>query len=397
MFDEISNVQSRGLCATVQNMKAIVLTPGTTHVQLIDAPEPKIVSSTEVRARTLMVGICGTDREEAAGGRADAPIGEKQLIIGHEVLAEVIEVGADVKTLKPKDLIVIMVRRGCGNCEPCKKGYPDMCRTGNYTERGIKQRHGFQCEIIVDEEEFCILVPPHLRSIGVLTEPTTVIEKALDHACRLQVARLPTSTKAEKWLDKKTVLIAGLGPIGLLAAMVLRLRGAHVLGLDIVEPHSSRPKLFEALGGKYFMSKEGVWKQIEETYGPIHMMIEAAGVPKLNFDLIEKLGTDGVYAMTGVPGGDHPLNVDGAAIFRQIVLKNQLIFGSVNASKRHFQQAVLDLEEAQKKWPGVIEQFITAKVPFAQFQTVLSKKPIDEIKAVITWHLYTENDSRIGF
>lgn len=367
-------------------MKAIALLPGTTDVKLVDWPEPQIEYPTQIKARTLCVGICGTDREEAAGGRADAPQGEKQLIIGHELLAEVIETGSQVKTLKPRDLVVIMVRRGCGACDPCKKGHPDMCRTGNYTERGIKQRHGYQAEYVVDEEQYCIKVPPTLRSIGVLTEPTTVVEKAIDHACRLQTARLPVDPDPQKWLEGKIVLVAGLGPIGLLAAMVLRLRGARVLGLDIVEPHTPRPKLLEAMGGKYYQGTPAGFEAIATTFGPIHMMIEAAGFAPLDFDLIEKLGNDGIYAMTGVPGGDRPLNVDAPAIMRQIVLKNQLIFGSVNAGKEHFLQAVVDLEAAQAKWPNVIEQFITAKIPYQKFESVLGKKSSDEIKAVLVWH-----------
>ncbi len=367
-------------------MKALALTPGTTKITIVDWPEPNIQSPTQVKVRTLLVGICGTDREEADGGRADAPPGDKILIIGHEVLAEVMEVGAEVKTLKPKDLVVIMVRRGCNQCDPCKKGYPDMCRTGDYTERGIKGLHGYQAEYIVDEEKYCIKVPPALRLIGVLTEPTTVVEKAIDHACRLQAARLPFESNAKEWLQNKTVLVAGLGPIGLLAAMVLRLRGARVIGLDIVDPHTPRPKILEAMGGKYIQSSDKGWKQIETTYGQIHMIVEAAGVAKLDFDLIEKLGNDGIYAMTGVPGGDHPLNVNGSAMMRQIVLKNQVIFGSVNASKEHFKQAVVDLEAAQNEWKGVIEQFITAKIAHEDFAHVLGKKPADEIKAVLVWH-----------
>jgi threonine dehydrogenase-like Zn-dependent dehydrogenase len=141
------------------------------------------------------------------------------------------------------------------------------------------------------------------------------------------------------------------------------------------------------MGGKYYQGNSAGFQAIAASYGPIHMMVEAAGFAPLDFDLIEKLGNDGIYAMTGVPGGDRPLNVDAPAIMRQIVLKNQLIFGSVNAGKEHFRQAVLDLEAAQNKWPNLIEQFITARIPYQKFDTVLGKKSPDEIKAVLVWHL----------
>ena len=367
-------------------MKAIALTPGTKNVRLADWPEPNIESPTQVKVRVLQVGICATDREEAVGGRADAPKGEKELIIGHEMLAEVREVGDQVKHLKPKDLVVIMVRRGCGECDPCKRNCPDMCKTGMYTERGIKERHGYQCEYVVDDEKYCIKVPPALRKIAVLTEPTTVVEKAIDHASRLQVARLPVDPDPKKWIEGRLVLVAGLGPIGLLAAMVLRLRGARVLGMDIVDSHSLRPKILEAMGGKYVLANDESVQNARKTFGQIDMIVEAAGIPKLDFELIEALGLSGVYALTGVPGGERPLNVDGGKIMRQLVLRNQIIFGSVNAGLEHFKQAVLDLEAAQAKWKGVVEQFITSRIPYQKFDQALFKKAPEEIKAVIAWH-----------
>jgi threonine dehydrogenase-like Zn-dependent dehydrogenase len=367
-------------------MKAIALTPGTKQVRLADWPEPKIETPTQLKLRTIEVGICGTDREEVSGGRADAPIGEKELIIGHEVLAEVVEVGAAVKRFKPKDLAVVMVRRGCGQCEPCKKDRSDFCATGNYRERGIKGYHGFEAQWIVDEEHFCLKVPPSLRSIAVLTEPTTVVEKAIDDACRLQVARLPVDPNPVAWLDGKNVLVAGLGPVGLLASMILRLRGSRVLGLDIVDPHSPRPKLLEAMGGKYVRGNEAAIRQAIETYGQIDMIVEAAGIASLDFELIDMLGVNGVYVLTGVPAEGHLLSLDGGKLMRQLVFNNQLLFGSVNAGRDHFKQALLDLEAAQNEWKGVMDQFITSRTPYADFSSILGEKKKEEIKAVIVWH-----------
>lgn len=361
-------------------MKAIVLVPGTKDVKVTDIPEPKIEKPTQIKVKVLQVGICGTDREEASGGRADAPIGEKTLVIGHEMLSEVVQVGADVKTVKPKDLVVIMVRRPCTECEMCKKGCWDMCESGKYTERGIKQRHGFQAEFVVDEEKYAIPVPAHLRDLAVLTEPTTVVEKAIDHACRLQVARLPVDPDPKKFPEGKKVLIAGTGPIGLLAAMVLRLRGADVTGMDRSAPHTLRPRLLEAMGAKFVQAKE------ESARGQkFDMIIEAAGVPKLDFELMQFLGTNGVYVLTGVPGDGPPLSVDGAKLMRNLVLENQIVFGSVNAGVAHFKQAVMDLEDAESKWKGVIQQFITTRTDYNNFQDVLEKKKPDEIKAIIEW------------
>lgn len=358
-------------------MKAIAIVPHTKTVQLIDCDDPKIESPTQAKVKVLQVGICGTDREEVAGGRADAPPGEKMLIIGHEVLGKVVQAGASVKGIKVGDLVVIMVRRPCSECEMCKKGCSDMCESGNYTERGIKQRHGFHQEFVIDEEKYMIWVPPGLAGTAVLTEPTTVVEKAIDHACRLQVARLPVDPDPKKWLHGKKALVAGLGPIGLLAAMVLRLRGASVVGVDIVDPHSLRPRILEEMGGKYV---QGGLKDQE-----FDLILEAAGIPKLDFQLPQFLTTNGVYVLTGVAADGPPLSVDAGKMMRDLVLKNQIVFGSVNAGVAHFKQAVVDLEEAEKKWPGVVQQLITSKTPFTRFEDVLEKRKADEIKAVIEW------------
>lgn len=366
-------------------MKAIALVPGTKNVRIAEIPEPKIETPTQVKVRVMQVGICGTDREEVSGGRADAPKGEHELVIGHEMLGRVVEVGQEVKTLKAQDLVVIMVRRPCNVCEPCKKGCSDMCSSGLYTERGIKERNGFDTEFVVDEEKYMIKVPNSIPSIAVLTEPTTVVEKAIDHACRLQTARLPVDPDPKKWLQGKLALVAGLGPIGLLAALVLRLRGARVLGMDIVEPDTLRPKLLEAMGGHYIQSNNKSMDETIKTHGYMDLIIEAAGIPKLDFELIELLGINGVYVLTGVASDNHPLNVDAGHLMRELVLKNQVIFGSVNAGKEHFKQAVIDLEDAQKKWPGLVEQLITSKTPFNDYSKVLLNRGPNEIKAVLEW------------
>lgn len=260
-----------------------------------------------------------------------------------------------------------------------------MCASGQYMERGIKGLHGFDAQFVVDDEKYIIKIPPSIRNIAVLTEPATVVEKAIDHACRLQTTRLPIDPDSKKWLHGKLVLVAGLGTIGLLASMILRLRGARVLGMDIADPQSLRPRLLAAMGGHYIKSSDQAIHTAIKTYGFFDMIVEAAGIPKLDFELIEALGNNGVYVLTGVPGDSHLLNVNAGSMMKQLVLKNQLLFGSVNAGYAHFKQAVLDLEEAEKKWPQTIGQLITSKTPFAEYASVLLHRKPDEIKAVIEW------------
>lgn len=356
-------------------MKAIALTPGTTQLRLADWPEPKIETPTQIKVKTILVGVCGTDRDEVTGGRADAPKGAKELIIGHEMVGMVLEVGSQVKSLAPKDLVVPMVRRGCGLCHDCKQGFFDLCTTGLYSERGIKGLHGFQSQFVVDEASYFIKVPSELSHLAVLTEPTTVVEKAIDTAFRLQRARLPA------WDARPLALVAGLGPVGLLASIILRLRGIHVVGFDIVDPHSHRPTLLKAIGGEYVQSLSA----FKEQHGSCDLIIEAVGIAKVEEALLEHLGANGIYALTGVPR-DETFPIDGGAFFRQLVMKNQILFGSVNANHSHFEQAVKDLNQAHAKWPGVIEKMITRKVPYLQYDQAFNEKGKDDIKVVIDWN-----------
>jgi threonine dehydrogenase-like Zn-dependent dehydrogenase len=258
----------------------------------------------------------------------------------------------------------------------CKKERSDMCSTGKYKERGIKELHGFHAEFVVDEEKYIVLAPSQMKHLAVLTEPTTVVVKAIDLACRTQVARMPVDPDPKAFLSHKKVLIAGLGPIGLLAAMVALLRGAEVTGMDVVDPQSLRPRILESMGGKYQKSVKGQ---------KFDLIIDAAGVAKLDFELTQYLAVNGVFALTGVAEEGPPISVEGSKIMHDLVMGNQLILGSVNASAQHFKQAISDLESAAKRWPGVIEQLITSKTPYAQFSQALLKRKPDEIKAIIQW------------
>ena len=366
-------------------MKAIALIPGTTSLRLVDRPEPRVHAPTEVKLRVLQVGICGTDREEACGGRAEVPPGQSELVIGHEMFGKVVETGSAVRSVEPGDYAVFTVRRGCGHCPACAKNRSDLCESGDYTERGIRRRDGYQTEFVVDEEQYLVKVPCEIVAVGVLAEPMSVAEKAIDEALQIQMARLPDATEPEQWLQGKRVLIAGLGPIGLLAAVALQLRGAQVLGLDIVDPDTARPRLLARIGGTYVGGPHVKADTLGEHFGQIALIFEATGVAALEFDLLSALGTNGVYVLTGIPGGDRPVNVQGATLMRQLVLGNQVLVGSVNASIRHFAMGVEDLTRARQLWGDAVDAVITHRHPYQKFAEALSRHEADEIKSVIEW------------
>jgi threonine dehydrogenase-like Zn-dependent dehydrogenase len=366
-------------------MKAIALVPGTTNLRLVDLPEPSITAPDEVKLEVLQVGICGTDREEASGGRAEAPSGKTELVIGHEMLGQVVAIGSAVAAVQPGDYAVFSVRRGCGHCPACPINRSDMCYTGDYTERGIKGRDGYQAEYVVDSEQYVVKIPGDMASIGVLTEPMSVVEKAIDEAIRIQSARLPDIEEPQSWLRGKQALVAGIGPIGLLAAFALRLRGADVMGLGRQDMNTSRPSMLTRIGAKYVDERQVKPDALEEHFGQIDLILEATGAARLEFDLLSVLGINGLYVLTGIPGGDRPINIEGAALMRQLVLKNQVMVGSVNASRKHFQAAVEDLEKARKTWGNAIDRLVTHRFPYTEYAEAFSLRSPDEIKTVLEW------------
>lgn len=366
-------------------MKALFLKPGSTDLGLGEAPEPAVTRDDEIKLKIIRVGICGTDREEARGGRALAPEGKDRLVIGHEMFGRVEETGKSVTRVKKGDFAVFTVRRGCGECLPCAMNRSDMCLTGKYRERGIWGMDGYQTEYVADTEQYIVKVPAEIKELGVLAEPLSVAEKAIDECLRIAFARLPAAPAAPDWFTGRRCLIAGLGPIGLLGAMALRLRGAVVFGMDIVDEGTPRPEWLKAIGGVYLDGRKVTPDKIKNAVGPLDLLFDATGIPKLEFNLLDALGRNGMYVLTGIPGGDRPVQIAGAELIRNLVLNNYLMLGSVNACRGHFQMAVDDLREAQLLWGEEINKIITNRHPFNNFGDAFKKHGTDEIKTVIEW------------
>jgi threonine dehydrogenase-like Zn-dependent dehydrogenase len=260
-----------------------------------------------------------------------------------------------------------------------------MCQTGKYRERGIKGLDGYQTEHVVDKEQYVVHVPAELEAVGVLMEPLSIVEKAIDEALRIQIVRCPEAATTPDWIFGRRCLVAGLGPVGLLAAMALCLRGADVYGLDVVDSSSARPKWLNVIGGNYVDGRKVPADQVEKKIGSMDLILDATGIAALEFNLLDALARNGVYVITGIPGGDRPLNVEGAELVRQLVLDNQVMLGSVNAARGHFQMAVDDLSQAQRRWGNHIAALITNRYPASQFAQLVSNHPTDAIKEVVEW------------
>jgi threonine dehydrogenase-like Zn-dependent dehydrogenase len=254
-----------------------------------------------------------------------------------------------------------------------------------YAERGIWGLDGYQTEFVVDHEPYAVRVAPELEAVGVLAEPFSVAAKAMSEAVHLQLTRLPDMATSLDWLSGKRCLVAGLGPIGLLAALSLRLRNADVSGLDVVDASTVRPQWLNRIGGHYIDGRQLSPDHPTDHIGAFDVIVEATGMAALEFDLLDALAINGVYVVTGIPAGDRSLNIDGAKIMRRLVLQNQVLLGSVNASRDHFQLAVDDLVQAGTRWPHHVADLITHRHAYADFEAAFQHHGSDEIKVVLEW------------
>jgi threonine dehydrogenase-like Zn-dependent dehydrogenase len=345
-------------------MRALTVVPGKADsLEVGDVPDP-VPGPGDALVQGLALGVCGTDREIAAGEYGWAPAGRERLVLGHESLGRVLSApkGAD---FAPGDLIVGIVRRPDPRpCGACARGEFDMCRNGEYTERGIKQIDGFGSQVWTVEADYAVKLDPRLGGVGMLLEPTSVVAKAWD-----QIERIG----ARAWFEPKRVLVTGAGPIGLLAAMLSAQRGLEVHVLDRIES-GLKPRLVAALGAQYHTADvETVAKAVLPD-----VVIEATGAPRVVLDVMQFNAPAGIVCLTGVSTTGRPMTVDAGGMNRDIVLENDVVFGSVNANRRHYAQAADALARADVSW---LERLITRRVQLERAHEAFEGK--DDVKAVI--------------
>ncbi|WP_257461898.1 glucose 1-dehydrogenase [Archangium lipolyticum] len=361
-------------------MKAVAVFPKGREVKVIDVPEPKLRSPTEVKVRTLEVGVCGTDREVVQFKHGKPPEGEDHLIVGHECVGEVVEVGGQVKNLAPGDLVVPRVRRPCPSeeCLPCRTGNTDFCVTGEYTERGIHGAHGFAAEYFVEDVEYLHKVPRELREVAVLTEPLTIAEKALR-----EVAHIQTRMPWKRALPGRAVVL-GAGPVGLLGAMALMRAGFETTVYSRGEGPDAKTEMTEALGAAYVSSKKNRVEALVERRGKADVVYEAAGVASAAFELVKGLAPNGVFVFTGVPESEEE-ELDQGEMMKQWVMNNQVLIGTVNAAAVDFEAALEDLGRFRTKWPGKTERLITARHRPEDYAQVVNGEKRTDIKDILVF------------
>lgn len=352
-------------------MRAVGVIPTRREVSLLDHEVPHITADDQVKIRSLEVGVCGTDKEICTFVYGSPPDGFDYLVLGHESLGQVMEVGTAVKGLKPGDLVVPSVRRPCAHdhCRPCRADLQDFCATGDFTERGIKMTHGFMTEFYVEEEQFLNYVPNELRDVAVLVEPLTVAEKGLSQVWQVQ-KRLPWGLKHESGEGLKAVVL-GAGPVGILGAMALISRGFETYVYSRSEAPNPKSELVESIGAKYISSKTHPVEKLAEIVGNIDLVYEAVGAARISYSVLKVLGTNGIFVFTGIPAPRPPIEVDADIIMRNVVLKNQVVLGTVNADKGSFEAAIQDLGVFLKRWPDPLRALITGRFKIDSYRELL--------------------------
>ena len=351
-------------------MKAIGIETGVKNsLAVMDLPDPQ-VGDHDVLVRVVRVGVCGTDLELKAGTYGEAPSGSPYLVIGHEAIGQVAEIGSRAEGYSVGDFVVASVRRPCPHdrCSPCRSGQNDMCVTGEYRERGINGMHGFLSEYYSERADNLTKVPPGVAAAGVLLEPLSIVEKALRQSFIIQ-ERLP-------W-EIENALVLGAGAIGLLAAMLLRLRGINTYVLDRSKSGGFKSNLITQIGGSHIDSTKTPLSEIASDVGQFDFILEATGYAPLVFEAADHLAMDGVLCMLGISGESGEVPVEASQFNNRFVLGNRLMFGSVNANLVDFRTGVDHMEQISQRWPDVLQNMITRRVPFSQFESAYERLPGD--------------------
>ncbi len=358
-------------------MKAIAVFPGKPNsLHLADLPMPKvdeISNGRGVLVKVLRVGVDGTDKEINAAEYGAAPDGYDFLTIGHESFGRVAAIGSNVREFAVGDYVVATVRRP-GSSLYDRIGTYDMTTDSTYFERGINLRHGYLTEYYVDDPEYIVKVPGGLKEVGVLLEPTSVVEKGIEQAYEIQ-------RRLKVWRPQRAA-VAGAGPLGLLATLALRLRGLEVTTLARSAPPTLNSELVESIGARYLSTQQTPLIQAAEDFGPFDIIFEATGVSSVAFEGMVALGRNGVLVLTGISGGNRTIEVPGDHIVLGFVLGNKVAVGSVNANRVYFERGVMDMALAEQQHPGWLKRLLTHPVPGLDHYAEMMRLLIEEKNAI---------------
>jgi threonine dehydrogenase-like Zn-dependent dehydrogenase len=339
-------------------MKAIAVHPGQAgSIHLRDVAKPtidEIPGGAGVRVQVLRVGVDGTDKEINSGEYGAAPPGDDFLVIGHESFGRIVEVGPNVPdTIRPGGYAVASVRRPDETIYGLI-GLQDFTTADVYYERGINLLHGYLTEEYVEDARFVFPLPDSLARVGVLLEPTSVTQKAINQAYAIQ-------QRMKIW-EPRRACILGSGTVGLLLALAARLRGLELTVLSLPRKPYLNAQLVEDLGGVYASSQDTSLAELSAARGPFDLMMDATGFSPIVWEAAEVLGKNGVLVLSSITGGDRKAEIASDRINQGFVLGNKVMVGTVNASPVDFRSGIDDLIKAEALFPGWLERLLTTPI-----------------------------------
>jgi len=358
-------------------MKAIAVHPGqsnSVHMTEVAAPRlDEIPDGRGVLVKVLKVGVDATDREINDALYGNPPPGDDFLVIGHESFGVVVEVGPQVTHVQPGDYVTCTVRRP-GNSIYDRIGRSDITSEEVYFERGINLLHGFLTEYFVDDAEFIVKIPVGLKHLHVLAEPMSCAAKAVQQAYEAQ-------RRLQVW-EPKLAFVAGAGQIGLLATLVLRLKGLEVFTLARAPRPCLKSEIVEALGARYVSTGETPIEKLAEKVGRADLIIDATGSSEVAFFAMQALGLNGALVWTSITGGQRKIEFPTDNVNMSWVLGNKLLVGSVNANRRHFEKGVAHLALGEATYPGVTERILTTPVAGLQSYHEMMRLLVEDKQAL---------------
>lgn len=344
-------------------MRALTVKPGVPHSAALEDIAAPVGDAQGVLVRPLWVGVCGTDAEIVRGEYGQAPPGHSRLVLGHECVGQIEKTH---RGFFADEYVVPIVRRPDPlPCSSCAAGEWDMCRNGGYTEHGIKQLDGFCAELLRIDPDFLVRVPARLGRRAVLVEPASVLAKAWEHIERIG---------ARAHWEPRKVLVTGAGSIGLLATLFARQRGFDVWVFDRATA-GAKPALARGIGANYAHASLGDLLREE----PPDIVLECTGADAVVLAVMQFTAPGAVTCLVGVSSAGRRIPVDVGSFNRALVLENDVIFGSVNANRRHYEQAVAALAAADAQW---LDALITRRVPLSDWPSALQRQP-EDVKVVV--------------
>jgi threonine dehydrogenase-like Zn-dependent dehydrogenase len=344
-------------------VRALTVEAGRAGSAALDERDEPVAGTHEAVVETVLVGVCGTDREIVDGEYGTAPEGHTRLVLGHEAVGRVVS-APDGAAVTAGQLVVPIVRRPDPvPCSSCAVGEWDMCQNGLYTEHGINGLDGFAVERFAVGPDRVVAIPESLGELAVLVEPTSIVAKAWE-----QIERIGSRAH---W-EPHTALVVGAGPVGLLAALLACQRGFDTHVVDVVDD-GLKPRLVADLGAEYHAGN------LAEAGPQPDVIVECTGVGSVVLDAIARNRPTGIVCLAGLSHGGKARDVDATALNRRIVLENDVVFGTVNANKRHYAAAVEALDAADAAW---LDRLITRRVALTDWRDALTRQP-DDVKVVI--------------